>query len=121
MRSLGPEACADLIDEMLGDGTAREGSGAVVAYLRRHAAEIGGGPSMGTVEAEQQHTYKSRMASVPMAWSREGADAMARVRSWVVFSQVSLAEKSAPFFRVSSRKFFGFRRGHVASFLTCPA
>ena len=38
-----------------------------------------------------------------------------------VFSQVLLSEKSAPFFRVSSRKFFGFRRGHAASFLTCPA
>ena len=38
-----------------------------------------------------------------------------------VFSQVLLSEKSAPFFRVSSRKFFGFRRGHAANFLTCPA
>ena len=38
-----------------------------------------------------------------------------------VFSQVLLSEKSEPFFRVSSRKFFGFRRGHAASFLTCPA
>lgn len=38
-----------------------------------------------------------------------------------VFSQVLLSEKSAPFFRVSSRRFFGFRRGHAASFLTCPA
>lgn len=83
VRTLGPEACADLIDEMLGDGTAREGSEAVAAYLRRHAAEIGGGPSMGTMEAEQQHMYKARMASFPCAWSREGADAMARVRSWL--------------------------------------
>ena len=38
-----------------------------------------------------------------------------------VFSQVSLAEKSAPFFRVSARKFFGFRRRHAPSFLTCRA
>ena len=83
VRSLGPEACADLIDDMIEDGTAREGSEAVAAYLRRHAAEIGGGPSMGTMEAEQQHMYKVRMASFPCAWSREGADAMARVRSWL--------------------------------------
>lgn len=83
LRSLGPEACADLIDDMLGDGTAREGSEAVAAYLRRHAAEIGGGPSMGTMEAEQQHMYKARMASFPCAWSAAGADAMARVRSWL--------------------------------------
>ena len=83
VRSLGPEACADLIDDMIEDGTAREGSEAVAAYLRRHAAEIGGGPSMGTMEAEQQHMYKVRMASFPCSWSREGADAMARVRSWL--------------------------------------
>ena len=83
VRALGPEACADLIDDMLGDGTAREGSEAVAAYLRRHAAEIGGGPSMGTMEAEQQHMYKARMASFPCAWSAAGADAMARVRSWL--------------------------------------
>ena len=44
--------------------------------------EIGGGPSMGTMEAEQQHMYKVRMGSFPCAWSREGADAKARVRSW---------------------------------------
>lgn len=83
VRSLGPEACADLIDDMVEDGTAREGSGAVASYLRRHAAEIGGGPSMGTMEAEQQHMYKVRMASFPCAWSPAGADAMARVRSWL--------------------------------------
>ena len=55
----------------------------MAAYLRRHAAEIGGGPSMGTMEAEQQHMYKARMGSFPCAWSAAGADAMARVRSWV--------------------------------------
>lgn len=38
-----------------------------------------------------------------------------------VFGQASLSEKSAPFFRVSSRKFFGSRRGHAPSFLTCRA
>ena len=83
VRSLGPEACADLIDDMVEDGTAREGSGTVSAYLRRHAAEIGGGPSMGTMEAERQHVYKVRMASFPCAWAAAGADAMARVRSWL--------------------------------------
>ena len=38
---------------------------------------------MGTMEAEQQHMYKARMGSFPCAWSAAGADAMARVRSWV--------------------------------------
>lgn len=83
LRSGGPEACADAIDDLVGDGAAAAGAGDVASYLRRHAAEIGGGSSMGTMEAEQQHTYKSRMASVPMVWSAAGADAMARVRSWL--------------------------------------
>lgn len=82
LRSGGPEACADAIDDLVEDGVASEGAGAVAAYLRRHAAEIGGGPSMGTMEAEQQHVHKARMASFPCAWSAAGADAMARVRSW---------------------------------------
>ena len=81
VRPLGPEACADLIDDMIADGTARKGAAEASAYLRRHAAEIGGGPSMGTMEAERQHMYKVRMASFPCAWSAAGADAMARVRS----------------------------------------
>lgn len=64
-------------------GTAASGAEGVVAYLRRHAAEIGGGPSMGIMEAEQQHMYKVRMGSFPCAWSPAGADAMARLRSWL--------------------------------------
>lgn len=39
---------------------------------------------MGTMEAEHQHVYKVRMGSFPCAWSPEGADAMARVRSWLL-------------------------------------
>ncbi|MBQ9002925.1 MAG: UPF0236 family protein [Eggerthellaceae bacterium] len=79
----GPEACAFAIDSLASVGALRAGSEKVAAYLRNHAAEIGGGPSMGTMEAEQQHTYKSRMASFPCAWSVAGADAMARTRSWI--------------------------------------
>lgn len=62
---------------------AASGAEGVAAYLRRHAAEIGGGPSMGTMEAEQQNMYKVRMGSFPCAWSPVGADAMARLRSWL--------------------------------------
>lgn len=79
----GPEACAFAIDSLASVGALRAGSEKVAAYLRSHAAEIGGGPSMGTMEAEQQHTYKVRMASFPCAWSLAGADAMARTRSWI--------------------------------------
>lgn len=53
-------------------GTAASGAEGVVAYLRRHAAEIGGGPSMGIMEAEQQHMYKVRMGSFPCTWSPAG-------------------------------------------------
>lgn len=35
------------------------------------------------MEAEQQHMYKVRMGSFPCAWSPAGADAMARLRSWL--------------------------------------
>ena len=79
----GPEACAFVIESLASVGALRGGSDKVAAYLRNHAPEIGGGPSMGTMEAEQQHTYKVRMASFPCAWSLAGADAMARCRSWI--------------------------------------
>ena len=39
---------------------------------------------MGTMEAERQHVYKVRMGSLPCAWPPEGADAMARVRGWLL-------------------------------------
>ena len=83
LRSEGAEACAGAIEAMAGAGTAASGAEGVAAYLRRHAAEIGGGPSMGTMEAERQHMCKVRMGSFPCAWSPEGADAMARLRSWL--------------------------------------
>lgn len=75
--------CADALERMAEEGSARATVVARVApYLRNHASEIGAdGPSLGTMEAENQHVYKSRMASVPCAWTREGADSMARIRS----------------------------------------
>lgn len=78
------EAAAGLIEGMAGRGECREGARDVAAYLRRHAGRIGRGPSMGTTEAERQHVYKVRMGSFPCAWPPEGADAMARVRSWLL-------------------------------------
>lgn len=83
LEARGPGACAATMEMMGSEGLLNDGWDRVAAYLRNHAAEIGGGPSMGTMEAEQQHTYKSRMASFPCAWSMEGADAMARTRSWI--------------------------------------
>lgn len=70
------EACAEL-------GEARPGRAARVAsYLRGNAGAIAvEGPSLGTMESENQHLYGVRMDSFPCAWSVEGASAMARVRS----------------------------------------
>lgn len=72
------EACRDL-------GVAREKNAArVLGYLRNNMDLIGiEGPTLGTMESENQHLYKSRMASVPCAWSRRGASDMARIRSRV--------------------------------------
>ena len=54
----------------------------VAAYLRNDADAIhSGGPVPGTMGAEQRHVHGCGMDSVPCAWSREGADAMARIKS----------------------------------------
>lgn len=72
-----------LLERMAQEGAAKpEQAHAAARYLRNHAASIGVlGPSLGTVEAENQHACKSRMASVPCAWSEQGASDMARIRS----------------------------------------
>lgn len=77
------EGCADLLERMVQDGSARADiAPGVIRYLRSHAGSIGiPGPSLGTMEAENQHVYKSRMAAVPCAWSEQGASDMARIRS----------------------------------------
>ncbi len=78
----GKEAAAALLEACIGMGLARKGAPRVLAYLRNNAELIAvDGPSLGTMESENQHLYKSRMASVPCAWSRPGASHMARLRS----------------------------------------
>jgi len=76
------QACC-LLEAMAAEGLAREKQAArVVGYLRNNIDLIDpDGPSMGTMESENQHVYGARMDSVPCAWSRPGADAMARIRS----------------------------------------
>lgn len=68
-------ACADL-------GLARPGrTEQVVRYLEGNMELIAReGPSMGTMEAENQHVYGVRMDSFPCAWSVRGASDMARLR-----------------------------------------
>ena len=76
------EACL-LLEAMRDMGVAREKRSAeVVGYLRNNIDIIAiEGPSLGTMESENQHLYGSRMDSVPCAWSHPGASAMARVVS----------------------------------------
>lgn len=76
------EACL-LLEAMGETGIARKKrAGEVVGYLRNNIDLIAvEGPSLGTMESENQHLYGSRMDSVPCAWSRPGASAMARVIS----------------------------------------
>ena len=73
---------ADLLEECHGAGEANANARRVAAYIRNNAEYIrSGSVSLGTMEAEQEHLYKSRMASVPCAWSRKGVNDMARIRS----------------------------------------
>lgn len=76
------EACK-LLELMRDYGIARERQATKVAgYLRNNIDLIAvEGPSLGTMESENQHLYGARMDSVPCAWSRPGASAMARVVS----------------------------------------
>lgn len=76
------EACL-LLEAMRDFGIAREKQATrVIGYLRNNIDLIAvEGPSLGTMESENQHLYGSRMDSVPCAWSRPGTSAMARVIS----------------------------------------
>ena len=76
------EACL-LLEAMRDFGIAREKrTTEVVGYLRNNIDLIAvEGPSLGTMESENQHLYGARMDSVPCAWSRPGASAMARLVS----------------------------------------
>ncbi len=54
----------------------------VARYLERNADCIGvAGPSLGTIESDNQRIYGARMDSVPCAWSIEGGSDMARILS----------------------------------------
>lgn len=74
---------ADLLEAYADDGAARaKNAAATAAYLRNNAEFIRScPPSLGTMEAENEHLYASRMKSVPCGWSARGASDMARIRS----------------------------------------
>lgn len=79
----GKEEAACLIEAAAALGEARPKRAAqVVGYLRGNMDAIDiEGPSLGTMESENQHLYGVRMDSFPCAWSVRGASDMARIRS----------------------------------------
>lgn len=75
---------AELLEHYQSEGIAKGGEvvAQVAKYLRNNAEHIRANPpSLGTMEAENEHLYASRMKSVPCAWSVRGASDMARLRS----------------------------------------
>lgn len=79
----GKEEAACLIEAAAALGEARLKRAAQVAgYLRGNMELVDvEGPSLGTMESENQHLYGARMDSFPCAWSVRGASDMARIRS----------------------------------------
>lgn len=72
-----------LLEACRGLGVSREKrTGQVIAYLKGNIDAIAvEGPSLGTMESENQHLYGSRMDCWPCAWSVRGASDMARIIS----------------------------------------
>lgn len=79
----GKEEAATMPGAAAAMGLARPGRAEqVVGYLRNNTGLIDvEGPSLGTMESENQHPCGVRMDSFPCAWSRRGASDMARIRS----------------------------------------
>ena len=74
-------SAAVLIQAAENAGLAKKGASRIAEYLRNNAEIIyTKGPSLGTMEAENQHIYGVRMDSFPCAWSIQGASDMARLR-----------------------------------------
>ena len=72
-----------LLKACLDAGLAREKqTRAIISYLKGNIDHIAiEGPSLGTMESENQHLYGVRMDSFPCAWSVQGASDMARIIS----------------------------------------
>lgn len=63
-------------------GLANKNAERVITYLESNIDSIYvDGPSLGTMESENQHLYGARMDSVPCGWSMRGASDMARLIS----------------------------------------
>lgn len=76
---------------------------AVINYLEGNIKHIAiEGPSLGTMESENQHLYGVRMDSFPCAWSLRGASDMARI--------ISRRETKTEIPKMTREKSIGIRR-----------
>lgn len=77
------DSAVALLRASAASGAAREKAAArVAAYLENNRDSIGKeGPSLGTMESDNQHIYGARMDAVPCAWSIRGGSDMARMLS----------------------------------------
>lgn len=93
-----------LLKACLDAGLARERqTRAVVSYLEGNIDHVAlEGPSLGTMESENQHLYGVRMDSFPCAWSVQGASDMARI--------ISRRESEAKIPRMTRARSAGARR-----------
>ena len=78
-----PFDAADLLESYAEEEIADTKKAEMVAkYIRNNSDFIRKNDyTLGTMECEQEHLYKSRLAGVPRAWSVAGVDAIARIRS----------------------------------------
>ena len=78
-----PNDAADMLESYSELGEADADKAEIVGkYIRNNADFIRQNDyTLGTMECEQEHLYKSRFAGVPRAWSVAGVDAIARIRS----------------------------------------
>lgn len=100
----GKEEAVALLKACLDAGLAREArTRSVISYLEGNIDHIAlDGPSLGTMESENQHLYGVRMDSFPCAWSERGASDMARI--------ISRRESGAPVPRMTRGRSTGDRR-----------
>lgn len=98
------EEAIALLKACLDAGFARERqTRGVISYLEGNIDRIAlEGPSLGTMESENQHLYGVRMDSFPCAWSVQGASDMARI--------ISRRESKAQIPRMTRLRSAGARR-----------
>lgn len=96
----GKEEAVALLEACLDEGLAREKQArSVISYLKGNIDHIAlDGPSLGTMESENQHLYGVRMDSFPCAWSVRGR------RTWRESSAGGNPARKSPDARAKARR-----------------